>query len=153
MDNWEAVAGLICEHCHQRPATHWHNETATCCQCHNKEKAMWEPQAAEAHHEQVLAAAGRPWDRLGNKQKDPFYTLAETVLDDLLYCSRVWEAWGVGTMSESDFHNAAEDNAVTEDVAKILYNHHRRVLVGFKTAAIKKLHDHLEGLHLTFRAG
>lgn len=38
-------------------------------------------------------------------------------LSDALYCTRVWSAWGYGTMREDDFVCLADDDNYVEDMA------------------------------------
>lgn len=52
-------------------------------------------------------------------------TIADVIaenLGDVYCCTRVWESWQVGTMSQSDFHPAAEDEDVTFDMADAILN-------------------------------
>ena len=35
-------------------------------------------------------------------------------------CTRTWDAWGVGTMTQDDFHNISEDEELLEDLANHL---------------------------------
>lgn len=35
-------------------------------------------------------------------------------------CTRTWDAWGVGTMTQDDFHNISEDDDLLEDLANHL---------------------------------
>lgn len=53
----------------------------------------------------------RPWDELEPEEQEPYYDLAIQILDNeqLLWCSRDWSAWSVGTMREDDFHPASEE--------------------------------------------
>ena len=41
--------------------------------------------------------------------------------NELLYCSKVWEAWSYGTMGESDFRPAEEDDDIVESFAKAIF--------------------------------
>lgn len=44
-----------------------------------------------------------------------------TILEDLYYCGRVWEAWDIGTMSKDDFILATEyDELIEEKIDKLL---------------------------------
>lgn len=61
------------------------------------------------------------------------------ILDDLLYCSRVWEAWEVGTMTQDDFGFAAEDEDIRSDVRSTLIN-----LLAPQQDAIRRLRHHLK---------
>jgi hypothetical protein len=53
--------------------------------------------------------------------QDRFREKAVEVLGDLLWCSRVWEAWSVGTMGEDDFIVAADDDDIVNDTAEALW--------------------------------
>jgi len=52
-----------------------------------------------------------------NKQitREDLVELVESILSDTLLCDRVWEAWGVGTMSENDFCDSTEDEGFVDD--------------------------------------
>lgn len=41
-------------------------------------------------------------------------------LSDALYCTRVWDAWSVGTMSEDDFECLAYDDEYVEQLANAI---------------------------------
>lgn len=43
-------------------------------------------------------------------------------LDDALFCTRVWEAWSYGTMTEDDFENITDEDIenVADDIIDIL---------------------------------
>lgn len=41
-------------------------------------------------------------------------------LDDALVCTRVWDAWSVGTMSEDDFECLAYDDEYIEQLANAI---------------------------------
>lgn len=46
--------------------------------------------------------------------------------NELLYCSRVWYAWGYGTMTQADFHDASDDVDIIDNIVNtILGNGHR----------------------------
>lgn len=52
-----------------------------------------------------------------------FIKKAESFLtSDLYFCTRVWEAWGVGTMSKGDFEPAEESEDFVFELAELLYN-------------------------------
>lgn len=54
-----------------------------------------------------------------NKLKEFFGSDHTTVV-----CTRTWDAWGVGTMSQDDFHNISEDEEMLEDLANHLTTYH-----------------------------
>jgi hypothetical protein len=41
-----------------------------------------------------------------------------TNLSDAYFCTRVWEAWQVNTMTEGDFQSVDEDDRTLEDIAE-----------------------------------
>lgn len=43
-------------------------------------------------------------------------TIAQALGGDVYTCSRVWSAWGVGTMDQDDFHPAQEDEDVLDNL-------------------------------------
>jgi len=61
----------------------------------------------------------KPWDKLTDIEKQPYWEKATQVLDDLYYCDRVR---GSSIMSQEDFHPADEDDDTVEDGAVIIYN-------------------------------
>ncbi len=48
--------------------------------------------------------------------KDKLRDAIREQLSDALYCTRVWDAWGHGTMSEYDFVCLAEDDNYVESM-------------------------------------
>lgn len=54
-------------------------------------------------------------DNVINKLKGFFGNSHTTVV-----CTRTWDAWGVGTMTQDDFHNISEDEELLEDLANHL---------------------------------
>ncbi len=62
------------------------------------------------------------FSELPETKKEEFYDLSTTILDDLLYCNRVWTAWGYGTMSASDFILAAENDDILNTTAETIFN-------------------------------
>lgn len=61
------------------------------------------------------------FDDLPEERQTFYHDKAAELLDDLWYCSRVWEAWHVGTMTQHDFHAAAEEDDIVADTARALY--------------------------------
>jgi hypothetical protein len=58
----------------------------------------------------LLAVISEPLrERLKNTLRDQ--------LRDALYCTRVWDAWGVGTMSEDDFECLADSDEYVDQLA------------------------------------
>ena len=55
--------------------------------------------------------------------------ITETAGDDLLSCTRVWEAWSYGTMGPDDFTSLGEDPDVLHDIVQAVL----AVLPGHRT--------------------
>jgi hypothetical protein len=66
------------------------------------------------------------FEGLSSNEKDFWISQASELLTGLLVCTRVWEAWGVGTMSEDDFISADQDYDTIESMAVNLYNIHNK---------------------------
>ena len=58
---------------------------------------------------------------LPEEVKEKYYQRVTETLDGFLWCNRVWEAWYIGTMSESDFIPAGEDPDVIHEHAVKMY--------------------------------
>jgi hypothetical protein len=58
--------------------------------------------------------------------KKVFRAIALGVLEDLLYCNRVWAAWGYGTMTEGDFVKADEDYNILHQAECLVYLAYRQ---------------------------
>lgn len=63
----------------------------------------------------------KPFENLTDEVKQPYLDQAANLLDGLLWCDRDWSAWGWGTMSSNDFHDAAGDDDLVCTVAASLY--------------------------------
>lgn len=61
------------------------------------------------------------FDDLQESVKQIYIDMAEEILDDKLICTRVWEAWSVGTMTQDDFIEAKKDDDVVYKTAEELY--------------------------------
>ncbi len=62
------------------------------------------------------------FEDLPDEERQKYYDLVTDILGDSYYCSRVWEAWWVGTMTHEDFSLMAEDDCYVSEKAKMLYN-------------------------------
>ena len=62
------------------------------------------------------------FDNLSEQEQTKYLDKATELLLGLHYCSRVWEAWSVGTMTQYDFGNADEDDDIVWETAETLYN-------------------------------
>lgn len=54
-------------------------------------------------------------------EKQKYFDMVVNVLGDSLWCSRVWDAWWVGTMTHEDFHSMCEDDDYVLEKAIELY--------------------------------
>lgn len=61
------------------------------------------------------------WENATEEQKQPFYDKAVELASDTMFCTRVWSAWGYGTMTEDDFVNANEESEFIGDIAKAIW--------------------------------
>ena len=64
----------------------------------------------------------KTWEELTEEDRKPYFDKAIEVLQDHLTCTRVWSAWGYGTMTQDDFGLAAEDANIVSDTAKMLFD-------------------------------
>ena len=61
------------------------------------------------------------WDDATEGEKSPFIERAEELAQDTLFCSRVWSAWGYGTMTKDDFSDATDDFDFIDAIAKAIW--------------------------------
>lgn len=54
---------------------------------------------------------------VSNPLKERLKNTLREQLNDALYCTRVWEAWRYGTMTEDDFECLAYDDEYVEQLA------------------------------------
>ena len=64
----------------------------------------------------------KEWEDLTDGEKQTFLDAAHSILRPLHYCSRMWVAWDMRTMSEQDFVPANEKQEILEETAWYLYN-------------------------------
>ena len=64
----------------------------------------------------------KEWGDLTDGEKQPFLDAAHGIPAPLHYCSRMWLAWQIGTMSEEDFVPANEKEEILIETACYLYN-------------------------------
>ena len=64
------------------------------------------------------------WEEATAEQQQPFIDKAAELTQDTLFCSRVWSAWGYGTMTADDFSDTAEDDDFINDIAKAIWEGH-----------------------------
>ena len=62
-----------------------------------------------------------PFAELSEEQQQPFIDMAIKVLSGLYCCTRVWEAWQVGTMTQDDFVEADYDDDLINERAEMIY--------------------------------
>lgn len=64
------------------------------------------------------------WAEATELQKEPFIDKAAELAQDTLFCSRVWSAWGYGTMTADDFSDAADDEDFINAIAEAIWAGH-----------------------------
>jgi hypothetical protein len=64
------------------------------------------------------------WEGATAAQQEPFIDKAAELVQDTLFCSRVWSAWGYGTMTADDFSDAVDDEDFIEAIAKAIWEGH-----------------------------
>lgn len=64
------------------------------------------------------------FSELSDDEKEFYYGRASEFLHgrELLYCTRVWSAWSVGTMTENDFYSADDDESLIVELAEHIFN-------------------------------
>lgn len=67
----------------------------------------------------------KEFGELTDQEQADYYEFAADLLGDTLICDRTWSAWGVGTMTESDFSAAHEDDDFVHEIAEKIYKHTR----------------------------
>ena len=74
-----------------------------------------------AAHDHYIKHEIKMWIDLQDTERQPWIEAAAESLGDLLYCTRTWSAWSVGTMSEGDFKVAGNDQETIEELACKMY--------------------------------
>jgi hypothetical protein len=93
-------------------ALYWHGETRKLAQLELWELgALLDAIAPQATEQPQTAQA------LSEELREEVCTAVETVLGDAYDCTRVWSAWGVGTMSQDDFSLVSSDAARVAEIA------------------------------------
>lgn len=61
---------------------------------------------------------------LSDSEKQFYYDKAVDFFNgkDLLYCTRVWNAWQYNSMSEDDFLNVEDDDDLIHELAEFIYD-------------------------------
>ncbi len=74
-------------------------------------------------YRQVLLELGKPvlFENLPEKEQVKYFDIVSSHLRDTYACSRVWEAWGYGTMTEEDFSLACDDDDIICGISKEFY--------------------------------
>jgi len=64
------------------------------------------------------------FENLSDEEKEFYYDKASEFFEgrDLLYCTRVWSAWNIGTMRSDDFYSAEGDDDLIKDLAEHIYD-------------------------------
>lgn len=64
----------------------------------------------------------KAFEQLTSAEQQPWIDMAIAALDGTLVCSRVWSAWGYGTMSDADFTDSVDDDDLVLERAAGIYN-------------------------------
>ena len=70
----------------------------------------------------------KKFEDLTEKEQYFWHSKAVQILGSLYACTRVWEAWHYGTMSEHDFCLACEDDDIVYDTAIGMYQAHNEFI-------------------------
>lgn len=70
----------------------------------------------------TMLSAVKEFKDLTSEEQQPYLDLAANVLNGLHCCTRVWEAWHIGTMTQDDFVEADFDDELIYDRASIIYD-------------------------------
>lgn len=87
----------------------------------NNKKQKVETSTEAAIDGNTVLPAVLPFTELSEEQQQPFIDMAIKVLSGLHCCTRVWEAWQVGTMTQDDFVEAAYDDDLINERAEMIY--------------------------------
>ena len=99
---------MICKSClGHGTMVQYENDVVDCPKCEGFGQISFEPEVA--------------WTDLDESDKEKYRAKVGELFFDLLWCSRVWEAWSVGTMGQDDFHHVLEDDEFVEEKAEALY--------------------------------
>ncbi len=61
------------------------------------------------------------WENASEGEQAPFIERAVELAQDTLFCTRVWSAWGYGTMTENDFVDATDEDDFINGIAKAIW--------------------------------
>ena len=78
------------------------------------------PMPAESNT--TVEESSKEWNDLFENVKQLWRNKAATLIGgDLYFCTRVWQAWSIGTMTEGDFKPASDSEDFIEEIAAALY--------------------------------
>jgi len=63
----------------------------------------------------------KPWELADEETRETFIDKAADLLRDTYICTRVWSAWGYGTMTQDDFVESYSADDRVEEVASELF--------------------------------
>lgn len=71
-------------------------------------------------YRQVLLEMEKPvsFENLTESEQKKYFNIVSINLRDTYTCNRVWEAWGIGTMTQDDFSLACDDDDIIYDISK-----------------------------------
>ena len=61
------------------------------------------------------------WENASESDKLPFIEKAIELTQDTMFCTRVWSAWGYGTMTEDDFLDATGESEFIDAIAEAIW--------------------------------
>lgn len=73
-------------------------------------------EVSEVDPPQRITQAPAPEPAAARTKRDDLRDELAKILADTYVCSRVWEAWEVGTMSSQDFSPASEDEEIVDSL-------------------------------------
>lgn len=79
-------------------------------------------------------------EEIRNRVANALYDVLEG--QEVMHCTRVWEAWSYGTMSEDDFDLVVNDTAAMEEIIENVVSVFAGEYIGERT----ELADYMEGI-------
>ena len=64
----------------------------------------------------------KTFEELTPEEQTPLLDHVAESLGDLYHCTRVWGAWGYGTMTQDDFIEVSYDDELVSIIAEDMYN-------------------------------
>ena len=77
---------------------------------------MWQKAMANTGFFEWLDESDQPAPSIPSREQ-MIDKIQECISSDIYYCTRVWTAWNIGTMTEDDFKNVNNDTLLAEEIA------------------------------------